>query len=91
MGDGSVDLRLPDNAGQTAVHVQAGRGSLEIHVPTGVAAHIQVFKGVGGLDVDLTRFPLGKDENEYRSSDYDTATNRVNIHLELGLSSVKII
>jgi uncharacterized membrane protein len=90
MGDGSVDLWLPDNAGQTAVHIQAGIGSLAIYVPTSVAAHIQVFKGQGDLEVDLTRFPLIKDETEYRSSDYDTATNRVEIHLELGLSSVKI-
>lgn len=90
MGDGSIDLRLPDNAGQATIHIRAGSGSLAIHVPTGVAAHIQVFKGQGDLEVDLTRFPVVTDGQEYRSNDYDTATNRVKIHVELGFSSVKI-
>ena len=90
MGDGSISLHLPDNAGETAVHIQAGIGSLAIQVPTGVAARIQIFKGQGNLEVDLTRFPMVEAGVEYCSSDYDTATNRVKIHLELGLSSVKI-
>jgi len=90
-GRSTIALRLPDNAGQTAVHVEAADTSVAIHVPVGVAAHIQVFKGQGSLEVDLTRFPVVEDGQEYRSSDYDTATNRVAIHLELGRSSVKII
>jgi uncharacterized membrane protein len=91
MGDPSIDLRLPENAGQTIVNVQAGRGSIAVHIPNGVAARIRLYKGVGSLDVDVARFPLVEYGTEYRSNDYDTATNRVDIHLELGLSSVKII
>jgi uncharacterized membrane protein len=91
MGEGSINLRLPANAGQTTVHIQAGTPSVVVHVPTGVAARIHVFKGLGDFDIDLTRFPLVEDGKTYCSSDYDTATNRVNIHLELGLSSVRII
>ena len=95
MGKGSIVLRLPANAGQTAVHIQAGIASLAIHVPAGVAARIHAFTGQvtveGSLEVDLTRFSLVEGGKEYRSRDYDTAANRVDIHLEMALGSAKII
>jgi hypothetical protein len=90
-GDGAINLRLPDNAGQTGVHIQSGSHSVTIHVPSGVAAYIKVSKGQGSLDIDSERFPMVKDGVEYRSSDYDSVTNRVDIHLSLGVSVVKII
>lgn len=90
-GSSPIILRLPANAGQTAVHIQSGSPSVVIYIPAAVAADIQVFKGQGSLDVDLSRFPLVGDGRAYRSSDYDMAVNRVDIHLELGLGSVRII
>ncbi len=90
MGNGSINLRLPAQAGQTAVHIEAGNVALAIHVPAGVAARIHANEHQASLDVDLTRFPLFEAGTEYRSSDYDTATNRVEIHMELGLGSVTI-
>jgi uncharacterized membrane protein len=90
-GDGHIDLRLPDNAGQTAVHVVAGQIALEIRVPAGVAARIHTFETSASFDVDATRFPLTQDGKEYRSADYDTAANRVEIRFEVGLGSVRII
>jgi uncharacterized membrane protein len=91
MGSGSIDLRLPANAGQTAIRIKAGDVSLAIQVPAGVAARIQGAKYLANLDVDLTRFPSIGEGNEYCSENYDTAANRVEIHLELGLGSVSIV
>ncbi len=91
MGEGSIVLRLPASAGQTAVRILIGRGSLAIHVPIGVAARIHAVKEQPGLEVDLTRFPLAEDGKEYRSNDYDMAANRVEIHLERGTGSARII
>jgi len=90
-GVSSVNLRLPANAGQTTVHIEAGATDLVIEVPAAVAARIQLVRGRAAIEVDLNRFSLAEDGKAYRSSDYDTAANRVDIQLEQGLSSVKIV
>lgn len=90
-GTGSIKLRLPANAGQTTVHIEAGEVALEIFIPVGVAARIHPAEQQASFEVDSTRFPSAADGTEYRSGNYDTATNRVDIHIELGIGSVKII
>lgn len=90
-GTGSINLRLPANAGQSTVHIEAANVSVEIVVPVGVAARIHAVEQQISLEVDSTRFPSVADGNEYRSSNYDTAANRVEIHLERVTGSVKII
>jgi len=87
----SINLSLPSNAGQTAVHVEASTAFLVIQVPAGVAARIHSEKGMSDIEVDLKRFALVENGGEYRSSDYDTAANRVEIQLELAGSTAKII
>lgn len=91
-GTGSIELRLPANAGQTSVHIQAGDTSLTIHVPAEVAARIHApeLEHLAILDVDLNRFPLDEAGTAYRSNHYDTAANRVEIHVEQGVGSVRI-
>lgn len=90
-GTGFINLRLPANAGQSTVHVEAANVSVEIYVPVGVAALIHAVEQQTSLEVDPTRFPSVADGNEYRSSNYDTAANRVEIHLERVTGSVRII
>jgi uncharacterized membrane protein len=87
----SINLLLPSNAGQTAVHIEADAASLVIQIPAGVGAHIYSSLGLLAMEMDLNRFTLVEDGKEYRSGDYDTAPNRVEIQLDLAHSSTKII
>jgi hypothetical protein len=75
--------------------VRHGAGRLAIRstdaafrVPTGTAARISVRAGLMGVDVDETRFP--KIDGGYRSLDFETATDRVDLRAEGGAAGLEI-
>jgi uncharacterized membrane protein len=87
----SNTISLPAHAGQTVVNVEAGAASLIIRVPTQVAARIRADKTFAGAEINVSRFPIVDDGHEYRSLNFETAANRVDIRLSLAVGSVKII
>jgi hypothetical protein len=88
-GVADTRVRLPEAAGQTSVFVIGGVADLTVEVPQGVAADIQVSGGLASRRIDERRFsPQGS--GRYRSAEYDTAVNRVDLHLELGIASLTI-
>jgi hypothetical protein len=56
-----------------------------------VAAWIRAENASSTVELDVQRFSIVEDGQEYRSVDYDAATNRVEIQLKLAVTSVKII
>jgi hypothetical protein len=87
-GASQLSVTLPAGAGATKAHFGAGLAQLNITVPDGVAARIKSDSGLADINVDESRFP--RLDKGYESSDYATAVNRVDIHLETGLGSVKV-
>jgi hypothetical protein len=87
-GASSSNLILPAAAGYTRVDVEGGAASVAIRVPPGVAARIASQGGASSTKVDLTRFP--RTAAGYRSTDYDTAANRVEIQANMGAGSVEV-
>ena len=45
--------------------------------------------GLSTVNVDQNRFPRVSD-NLYRSPDYDTATNKVDLSIETGVTTIQI-
>lgn len=88
---GSVNMSLPAHAGETKVKITSSLSYSIIKVPSGVAAHIHTEKPLPDLEIDLSRFAIVEEGREYRSLDYETAANRVDIQLELALSTAKIV
>lgn len=88
---GASDTRvlLPRAAGATTVKAQAGAASLTFEVPTGVAARIRTRMALGSSQVDLTRFPASA--GGYESPDYTSAANRVEIDVQGGVGSVRVV
>lgn len=86
----SMRIALPAHAGQTSVNIQLSAPSLIIRIPAEVAAHIRSGRALTAAEIDLTRFPMMEQEGEYRSAGYETAENRVEIHLEVAGRSVLI-
>jgi hypothetical protein len=58
-------------------------------VPAGVAARIRSDSGLVDFRVDQERFPRTGDY--YQSPDYDEAEHKVDLHVEMGVGSVKIL
>jgi hypothetical protein len=88
-GASTVDLTLPARAGSALVDIEAGAASLDVHVPEGTAARICVKEGLTALNIDTNRFSR-LEGNLYQSSDYEKASNRVEVNIEAGVGSVKI-
>lgn len=91
LSTGASDTRvvLPAHAGLTAAKVEAGAAAVTIAVPGGVAASIRAKGGLAAIEIDETRFPRFGDE--YRSPDYETAANKVDLRIEAGVGSVKVL
>lgn len=87
-GASSVEIHLPGNTRLTRVNIEAGAAAVNLHIPPGVAASIQSSSALASLDIDQERFPsYGQG---YRSPDYDTADNRVDIKIQMGVGSVSV-
>jgi len=88
-GMSQTELTVPAAAGFTNVEVHSGLADVTLRVPPGVAASVTGNMGLAALEADQTRFrPV---DHHFESPDYATATNRVQIHVDGGLESVKVL
>jgi hypothetical protein len=88
-GASETRVILPRAAGITTVKAEAGAASLVIEVPGSVAARIRSRVALGSNQIDEGRFP--KVGDTYQSADYDSAENRVDIDVQGGVGSVRVI
>ena len=88
-GAADTRIRLPQAAGHTTVSVHGGVTDLTFEVPQGVAADIRATNGLGSREIDERRFP-SMGNGHYRSADYDSATNRVDMEIELGIATLRV-
>lgn len=93
-GASATELEFPAQAGQTHAVIRSGAASVDLRVPAGVAARIHASGGLASIDVDTGRFPRISSEGliggEYRSPDYDSAANRLDLDVETGVGAVSI-
>lgn len=86
-GASSTDVMLPA-AGRTSVTVSSGAASVKLRVPEGVAARVTGSAGLASIDV-AGRFP--KVAGGWESPGFSTATDRVEIHAEVGVGAVEVL
>jgi hypothetical protein len=88
---GASDTRvmLPRAAGGTDVRAEAGAATLIFEVPASVGARIRSRVALGTNQIDETRFPRVGDL--YQSADYGTAENHVDIDVQGGVGSVRVV
>ena len=88
-----TQVSLPDREGHTTVNIEARSASLTILVPADVAASIDNHgeSDTSSAEIDLARFPMIEEGNEYRSEHYETASKRLDIRIDHSASSVKIV
>jgi len=87
-GASETTVMLPRTAGQTDVKAEAGAASVTFVVPADVAARVHGVVALGRINVDESRFP--RFGNDYQSSDYASATNRVDLEINGGVGSIRV-
>jgi hypothetical protein len=87
-GASSTAIILPKAGGHSRVEISCGAASVTIEIPEGVAADIRSESGLADISIDEHRFP--RSGNHYKSPNYDSAANKVDIRLETGVSSIKV-
>lgn len=87
-GAGQATVRFPTAPGRMTANIHSGAGQLILEIPPGVAASIHGNNGLVNLQVPTDRFQ--KVADGYRSSDYATATNQVDITLNVGFGEVDV-
>ncbi|MBF6615005.1 MAG: hypothetical protein IVW55_18020 [Chloroflexi bacterium] len=86
-GVGETAITFPSGAGLTTAKVNGGVGNLSLLIPEDVEARITVNKGLGNFSVD-ERFQQTGDI--YQTSGYISATNKLDLSLDLGVGSVEV-
>lgn len=84
----NLKVQLPLAAGDTEVDIAAGLADVEIIVPDGVAASIEIDAPLGSTQIDTDQFI--ETQEGYRSIDYPEAANRVDIDIEALSANVAV-
>lgn len=87
-GASQTEIHLPDGMALTKAIVKAGVAAVNIYVPEDVGARIKVSGGIMDAKINRTRFP--KAGGFYQSPDYETAVNKVEIRVDMGVGSVTV-
>ena len=88
-GAADIVAVMPANAGRTDASFRIGAGSLNIEIPAGVGARIELAGGVSSVDIDAARFPAQGD-GRYASPDFENAANRVTINIGASAGDITV-
>ncbi|MFI5266013.1 MAG: LiaI-LiaF-like domain-containing protein [Chloroflexota bacterium] len=88
-GASHTTVIMPQNAGATVATIKGGAATIDVQVPDGVAAQIQYDGGLSTLNVDQNRFP-STGPRIYRSPDYDTAQNKLDLTIQAGVATISV-
>jgi len=85
---GNCKVMMPSSKGTIYAYIKADVANVEVNIPDGVAAKIQVDTGLSALDMSESRFP--KQGDYYISDNFDTTQNRIYIEIESDVGRVQV-
>jgi hypothetical protein len=89
-GASGVEVTLPTPSGTVPIRVLGGASNLTVHRPEGVAAHIRIAGGSTNLAFEEKRLGAVGGEVSLQSPDYEDASDRYDIIITGGASSLTI-
>jgi hypothetical protein len=87
-GAGQTTVHLPTPAGQMTADIHGGAGQIILEIPPDVEAYIHGNNGLVAVHAPADRFQKVKDG--YQTSNFEAATNRVDVTLNLGVGEVDV-
>jgi hypothetical protein len=86
-GAASLAVRLGDRLTQSELTIKAGASDISVLVPQGVGVRAELSTGLTNHDLaDLTE----KSERIWETADYETATKKIELHFETGVSDIQL-
>ena len=85
---GNCKVTIPSSVGTIRAYIKADVANIEVNIPEGVAAKIQVDTDLSAFDVDESRFP--KQGDYYISDHFDTAQNRIYLEIDSDVGRVQV-
>lgn len=86
-GASSIDLNLGDKVNSIKVDIDAGASSLDITLPKTIGVKLNLDSGLSSKNLnDFQKI----DDNHYQSNNYDTQEKKIDLDLDLGVSSLNI-
>lgn len=86
-GVADLELRLGDKVPQADVQIESGVASVTLEIPKSVGYEVRIDGALNVKDMDDL---VKVNDNLYRSADFDTASRKIAIRYDAGLSKVKI-
>lgn len=87
-GASSVDLKLGSLVDESRVTIDTGASSLKIQLPEEVGVRLELKDGLSSKDIPEAYEKI--DDKVYHSANYSTATKRIILVIDMGLSSLDI-
>jgi len=87
-GAGDLLVKLGDLSDLTEVSIDAGAGDVTIEIPENVGVLADVDGGIH--DISLNGGDWIKENDQYKSSNYEEASSKVRINMDLGVGDVNI-
>lgn len=87
-GASSVKLKLGNKAKTSSVDIDTGASSIDIDVPSSVGVKVTLDEGLSSKDFPSNFKEI--DKTTYQSENYDNAEKKINISVDMGVSSFKI-
>lgn len=84
-GVGETTINLA--TGSYKANISTGVGATTIRLPTGVAARVELERGLGAVNV---RGDFDKNEDVYTSPDYATAEERIDLQVQGGVGAITL-
>jgi hypothetical protein len=91
VGAGELNIKFRNDSVPERIDLDVGAGSLVLDLPRDVGIKLSYSVGVGELTVDGEDFSgFGRDDDEYKSDNYDEADTIIEITVNVGVGSVEI-
>lgn len=87
-GAGKLDLILGANYGSASVRIDAGASSIDLTIPEGTGVKVRMDGAINSTN--LTELGWQKNGNEYTSPNYDTASNKTDVRVNMGVGRFNI-
>lgn|GEM_PF-2488992 len=86
-GDVTIDAKRGTWTGENHLDIEAGTGDITVYLPRGIGLHVEVERGIGGLEVR----GLDKDGDDYVNTLAASAEDRLEVEIEVGTGDVTVI